>query len=99
MGRKDRAAHRQCLPPRYEDHLQAAWRDLAASVEALCAELKTAPPAARRKALAAVARALREPGRRVKEIAERLEMPAAPGESSLTHAERLMRELQAYLRR
>jgi hypothetical protein len=47
--------------PRYEAHLEAAWRDLAASVDALCGELKTAPPQARRKALTAVARAPREP--------------------------------------
>ncbi len=47
--------------PRYEARLEAAWRDLIASAEALCAELKAAPPAARRKALVAVGRALREP--------------------------------------
>jgi len=34
--------------PRYEARLEAAWRDLIASVDALCAELKTAPPRARR---------------------------------------------------
>ncbi len=47
--------------PRYEAHLEAAWGDLLASVDALCTELKTAPPSARPKALAAVARAPREP--------------------------------------
>ena len=47
--------------PRYEAHLEATWRDLIASVDALCAELKVASAAARRKALAAVARTLREP--------------------------------------
>lgn len=45
--------------PRYE--ARTAWPDLLASVDALCTELKTAPPVARRKALAAVARALWEP--------------------------------------
>jgi len=44
--------------PRYE----AAWRDLLASVDALCTELKAASPRVRRKALAAVGGTLREPG-------------------------------------
>ncbi len=46
---------------RYEAHLDAAWHDFIACVDALCAELKVAPAAPRRKALPAVARALREP--------------------------------------
>lgn len=51
--------------PRFEAHFIAAWRDLMASTDALCAELKTAPPAARHKPPVAVARALRElPGLR-----------------------------------
>ncbi len=48
--------------PRYEAYLEAAWQDLLASLDALCPELKIAPPLARRKALAAVAHALRESG-------------------------------------
>lgn len=48
--------------PRYEARLDAAWRDLIDSVNAPRAELRVAPPRARRKALAAVARGLREPG-------------------------------------
>jgi hypothetical protein len=31
------------LSPRYEARVEAAWRDLVASADALCAELKTAP--------------------------------------------------------
>lgn len=46
---------------RYEARLHAAWRDLAATGDALRAELRVAPPATRPKALAAVARALQEP--------------------------------------
>ncbi len=52
--------------PRYEAHREAAWLDLIATADALCPELKAAPPQARQKTLAAVARALREaPGRGV----------------------------------
>ncbi len=33
--------------PLYEALLETAWQDLVASVEALCAEMRLAPPAAR----------------------------------------------------
>ncbi len=48
--------------PRYETQLDAAWRDLYTTVDALQAELLVAPPRARRKALAAVDRALQVKG-------------------------------------
>ena len=48
--------------PRYEARLDAAWCEFYATVDALQAELVAAPPRARRKALAAVARVLRVKG-------------------------------------
>ena len=46
-----RPARPMAHSPRYEAHLAPAWRNLLASVDALYAELKAAPPAARLKAL------------------------------------------------
>ncbi len=45
-----------------EARLDAAWREFYATVDALQAELRAAPPPARRKALAAVACALQVKG-------------------------------------
>ena len=48
--------------PRCEAHLDAAWREFCATVDALQAELAAASPRARQKDLAAAARALRVKG-------------------------------------
>lgn len=45
----------------HEVRLHAPWRDLVANMEALPADLRMVPPAACRRALAAVTRAPREP--------------------------------------
>lgn len=45
---------------RDEARLEVAWRDLLAGIGLLCAEVKIGPPRFPRRAMEAVARALRE---------------------------------------